>query len=446
MYATTVSYKDIRGYESMLKSVSYGDKKQMEMALSYYSAAAENSKTFFKYMNKSAVELTDECGDDSPYIRAYMGKQAKIALRAFHYSLERLIAILNDSNERQHQLEIKRLLGRFEQLSKKLDVLMRTGEIVYWLDQPDGGHDINPEETRVVAIPKDLDKQLFKDLWCKPFPKVLTSGTIAVGENFSFIKGHLGLDEVYDTGIYEATKESPFDYASKGLLYISENVPRPVVHGEDDIDDVLDFKDRQYITALSKEIKNLICASHGHTAVLFTSYRSMELVMLELCDKKMPYPMYKLSRGNITAIDAFKNSENGVLFAAGAFWEGIDLPGDILSSLIIVKLPFSAPDPISEYERTLYASESEFKDKYVFSDMIIKLKQGIGRLLRTETDTGVVSILDARMRHGGAYRDKVLNMLPDYPVTDRIEDVETFLKSQKQSEYYLDKKVIECPA
>lgn len=147
--------------------------------------------------------------------------------------------------------------------------------------------------------------------------------------------------------------------------------------------------------------------------------------------------MFKMGKKSIYPIDSFRQSRNGVLFASGNCWEGIDIPGDILSPLIIVKLPFVVPDPISEYEQTLYESVDEYKEQVVLPEMIIRLKQGVGRLIRSETDTGDITILDSRVKEGGNYRGKVLRALSDFSVADSIFDVERFLKIKKKYEYFI---------
>jgi ATP-dependent DNA helicase DinG len=105
--------------------------------------------------------------------------------------------------------------------------------------------------------------------------------------------------------------------------------------------------------------------------------------------------------------------------------------------LIIVKLPFAVPDPISKYEQTLYSSMNEYKARVVVPEMLIKLKQGFGRLIRTVTDSGVVAILDCRVNGFGAYRKRVLDALPDCRVTAKIADVVRFFKQKKPSEYFI---------
>lgn len=223
----------------------------------------------------------------------------------------------------------------------------------------------------------------------------------------------------------ETTKPSPFNHRDNTLLYISESVPFP------------DIQNKEYIAAIAGEVERLITASYGHAAVLFTSYKAMDMVHELLNSKGLPLPLLRLDRGGAAAIDHFRGNENGVLFASGALWEGIDLPGDILSMLIIVKLPFAVPDPISEYERTLYPSMEAYKECVVVPGMVIKLKQGFGRLIRSEADTGVVALLDFRVRMGGSYRDVVLDALPDCRTTSDMAAVEQFIRDKKEPGYFV---------
>jgi ATP-dependent DNA helicase DinG len=145
----------------------------------------------------------------------------------------------------------------------------------------------------------------------------------------------------------------------------------------------------------------------------------------------------RLERKSSDAIDKFKQSKNGVLFASGALWEGIDIPGDSLSMLIIVKLPFQIPDPISEYEQTMYKSLLDYKNRVIVPEMLIKLKQGFGRLLRTETDTGCVAILDSRVNRFGVYRRRTIDSLPKCRITSCIAVIKKFFKAVKSAAYFL---------
>jgi ATP-dependent DNA helicase DinG len=153
-----------------------------------------------------------------------------------------------------------------------------------------------------------------------------------------------------------------------------------------------------------------------------------------LSGRGLPFPLFRLERGGISAIERLKKSGDGVLLASGALWEGIDIPGDTLSMLIIVKLPFAVPDPIGDYERSLCMDI--YKARCLIPDMQIRLKQGDGRLIRTEADTGAVAILDIRASERGAYRRWVLEALPERRVTSSITEVKKFIEEKKAPAYF----------
>ena len=146
------------------------------------------------------------------------------------------------------------------------------------------------------------------------------------------------------------------------------------------------------------------------------------------------YPHLRMGKGRLDAIDAFRKSGNGVLCASDSAGEGIDLAGDILSSLIVVRLPFPAPDPVLEYEKTLYPDFYGYLNKVIVPGMLIKLRQWIGRGIRRETDTCVFSILDSRASR--RYRNDILAALPDMPVTHQISDVSRFIADKKTGAYF----------
>jgi ATP-dependent DNA helicase DinG len=369
--------------------------------------------------------------DDANYIRTNIGKYAHTLLRGINYTLGRLMIFLQEHTEKSDgQAELRRVINKLKAFAKKIGRFQQPAELIYWLETP-SRYQAGLSDIKLTAIPKDLDKRIYNDFWSKSIPKILTSGTLAVGGDFSFAKNNLGLNSVIPYRLAEITKPSPFNYKEHCLMYISENVPFPTLSDNLDADDL-----KSYIKSIADEITRLTIASSGHTAVLFTSYKIMGAVFSLLHHKTLPYPLFKLNKSDPSELTHYRESRNGVLFAAGSFWEGIDIPGDILSSLIIVKLPFAAPDPINEYERSLCATEEEYNDKYIFSDMIIKLKQGVGRLIRSESDTGVISILDYRMRIGGKYRQKVFDALPEYQVTSKIDDIKNFLRLKKPGEFF----------
>ena len=176
--------------------------------------------------------------------------------------------------------------------------------------------------------------------------------------------------------------------------------------------------------------------THGHTLVLFTSYSLMGAVYNQL-KKQLSFPLMVVWRHTQDIIHQFKQAQNAVLFAAGSCWEGVDFPGDMVSSLIIVRLPFPVPDPISEAEREQYPTLQDYIREVIIPDMQVKLRQGFGRAIRTETDTCVVSILDHRAAPEERYHRAVLETLPPLHIARKIEDVEDFILTKKSPDYFM---------
>ena len=320
----------------------------------------------------------------------------------------------------RHRERSLQSLWALKNLKACADALKGHSDLVCWLEIS------NTDEKAVTlhTIPKDLDRRLYQDIWSGGIPFILTSGTLSAGGDFTRAKQSLGISRMSPTLIAETSQPSPFDYINNTMLYISNAVPFP------------NQQDKQYILAVADEVERLILAGHGHAAVLFTSYNVMGQVFAILSERILPFPMFRMGRRDTTALEQFKQSGNGVLFASGSLWEGIDIPGDALSMLIIVKLPFSAPDPIGDYERTLYADMDEYKNQVLVPDMLVKLKQGFGRLIRTESDTGVCAILDSRARMGAPYHDRVLSALPFCRVTSDLEVIRQFVFDKKGPAYF----------
>ena len=254
-------------------------------------------------------------------------------------------------------------------------------------------------------------------LWNTREPAILTSGTLAAAGDFSHTEQLLGLAAYRPLRHFRA--DSPFDYKKKCLLYFPPRARTRV--------------DNRH---MAEEIIRLVDSCHGHALVLFTSYRQMAEVRA-LTDGQWPYQTYQAWRNGGKIIQQFKQSGNGVLFAAGSCWEGIDFPGDMVSLLIIAKLPFPIPDPVSDYERKQYPNLRDYINAEIIPEMQKKLRQGFGRAIRTEQDSCVVAVLDERAGIGGKYYEAVLAALPTCPTTEKIEDVQQFMREQKRPDYFL---------
>ena len=255
-------------------------------------------------------------------------------------------------------------------------------------------------------------------LWNTREPTILTSGTLTAAGDFDHTEQLLGLAAYAPLRHFRA--ESPFNYRKKCLLYIPARRAAAV-------------PENQY---LADQIVRLTVACHGHALVLFTSYRQMRNVY-DALGGRLTFPVFQAGRGQNRSIQQFKQSGNGVLFAAGSCWEGIDFPGDMVSLLIIAKLPFPIPDPVSNYERQQYPNLRDYINAEIIPEMQKKLRQGFGRAIRTEQDSCVVAIPDERAGIGGKYHDAALAALPTCPTTEKIEDVQQFIREQKHPDYFL---------
>ena len=309
-----------------------------------------------------------------------------------------------------------------QELADKLTVFLNSDNYICWMEKRENSR------LALCAVPMELEQILFRDIWSRMIPVIVTSGTMSVRGDFRHFNKMTGLSFAASSRIMETSKPSPFDFQSNGLLYIPERMPFP------------NIRDDRYIQAVMAEILQIVSATHGHTLILFTSYWLMEKVFYGLKEQLSDYPLFLMGRGRLDVINRFRRSGNGVLFASDSAGEGIDLAGDILSSLIVVKLPFPVPDPVMEYQRNQYEDFDLYRRDIIIPEMLIKLRQWFGRGIRREKDTAVFSILDSRASLRGRYRTEILNTLPTMPVTDRLMDVADFIIRKKADSYFMDKE------
>lgn len=274
----------------------------------------------------------------------------------------------------------------------------------------------------LCAASREMPEQLRRALWLKGIPAILTSGTLMAGGSFDRTRQLMGLSA--NKRLDDFIAVSPFNYRENCLLYIPDGLPRAQMGSEKEA------------KCLAEQICRLVEATHGHTLVLFTSYSLMGAVYNQVKDR-LSFPLMEVWRHSQEVIHQFKQAQNAVLFAAGSCWEGVDFPGHMVSSLIIVRLPFPVPDPLSEAEREQYPTLQDYIRAVIIPDMQVKLRQGFGRAIRTETDTCVVSILDYRAAPGERYHRAVLETLPPLRIARKIEDVEAFIRAKKGPDYFM---------
>lgn len=266
-------------------------------------------------------------------------------------------------------------------------------------------------------VKKDIAHEATRLLGSKNYGKVFTSATMTVSNgNYNYFYNNLGLNNInYIPIVREYPQKSPYNYDKNALLYLTDDVISPK------------SKDHElYLETLASKVEELIDITEGRSLVLFTSKRDMRSVYEKVTAKNHGFDIM-LQTNNISADtlkEKFKADETSVLFATGAFFEGIDIKGESLENVIIAKLPFPVVNPIMEDKASHFSNG--FKEVY-FPEMIIKLKQGAGRLIRCSTDKGIVSILDSRYKE---YENYILESLPFTNVTKSIDDVREFANKE----------------
>ncbi len=265
------------------------------------------------------------------------------------------------------------------------------------------------------ASPVDVGDMLQSRLYEKVPAIVFTSATLSSGGNCDYFKSRLGLDD--EPQPTEIILDSPFDYARQTMLYIPRSIPEPNAPG--------------FTDALGPVLEDILTRTRGRAFVLFTSHRNMEAVYGQM-QGRVPFPLLiQGSKPKTRILEEFRDTTGSVLFATSSFWEGVDVQGEALSCVIVDRLPFSPPDdPIVAARAEKLRKEG--KDPFYTFQVpmaVLALKQGLGRLIRTRSDRGILCILDLRIltkRYGQIFR----RSLYESPLCRNIRDIEEFFGSE----------------
>jgi len=304
-------------------------------------------------------------------------------------------------------VEAESIARRAKQARADLAFITRQDDpnYVYWLERRGRGMFLQ-------ASPVDVSALLNEKLFDKTNTCILTSATLATKDGFNFIRDRLGLPSARTMTLMAP---SSFDHETQAIVYLPKTMPDP--------------RSPDYPSAAAREITEILRTTDGRAFVLCTSNASMS-ALYHLVSSRVGYPCFvqgTMSKAGL--IERFRSTPNAVLFATQSFWQGVDVRGEQLSCVIIDKLPFAVPtDP-------LVAARARFIDErggasffeYSVPQAIITLKQGIGRLIRSRSDRGVIAILDPRLRTKGYGRD-FLASLPRMRITSELDDVREILE------------------
>ena len=271
---------------------------------------------------------------------------------------------------------------------------------VYWFERRPTGVFLHVNPINMAPI---LEEHLFS----RTDTAIFTSATLTTNNNFEYFKARLGIPEPK-----EIITSSEFDYAEQAVLYIPQ-IPEP--------------RSRDYLSHALGEIREILAMTEGNAFLLFTSFAQMNRVY-ETLDQESPFPL--LRQGDLPKnrlLEVFRETPHAVLCATSSFWQGVDVQGDALRAVIIDKLPFLVPtEPLVAARINWLEKEGENSFlRYSVPEAIITLKQGLGRLIRSRQDRGILAVLDSRL-HTRGYGQLFLESLPNCPVTDNIEELRHF--------------------
>jgi DNA polymerase-3 subunit epsilon/ATP-dependent DNA helicase DinG len=304
--------------------------------------------------------------------------------------LSEVIDVLSEEDEELYG-RFTNLYGRFSAFNDNLNALVfePISDQIYWVESRSNGGRL-----AFNAAPLHIGPLMQRYLWHEKMSMILTSATLTTAGEFDYLR-----ERLYAEDAYELALGSPFDYENATLLYIANDIPEPNDRGG-------------HQRSVERGLINLCKATGGRTLVLFTSYDQLRRTSRAITPAlaKQDILVYEQGGGASphSLLDSFRSAEKAVLLGTRSFWEGVDVPGEALSVLVIVKLPFDVPsDPI-------VASRAEtFEDpfyQYALPEAILRFRQGFGRLIRTQYDRGVVAIFDKRVlskRYGRSFLDSL---------------------------------------
>ena len=364
-----------------------------------------------QWFNDSQAAL-DELGDEpvlkgelTAGFRLVLDAWAKPELSLLLESWQPMADLAESRSERNE--ELFKLAGRATLIAENIEALIT----------PPPGHvgwtEGAGEYKRHILAPVETGPVLDTHLWQRPASFTLLSATLRISGSFKYIHGRLGLNEAR-----ESFHGTPFDYKSQAMLYLPRHLPAPGT--------------KDYTNRIVAEIESLLTASGGRGFVLFTTHQLLKTVA-PLLAERLPWPVLEQGKSgsNDAILSQFREDTHSILCGTRSFWEGVDVPGEALSIVIIDKLPFAPPDsPLlkARIKSCEEAGGNGFRDIQL-PEAIAVLRQGMGRLIRMSSDRGIMALLDSRI-YSRSYGREVVHNLPPAPVSRYLGDIEQFFGAE----------------
>jgi ATP-dependent DNA helicase DinG len=360
----------------------------------------ERSRTFFEGFPEREGRFPFEPPERAGFLERH--RDAYEGLTSAVKRFETEIAALSAKPE-----ELLGIARRAADIRRELVLLLESQErnYVYWFERRGKG-------VFLAATPIDVSEILRERLFEQFDTVILTSATMAVGGRFEFLRQRLGLQAAK-----ERVLPPEFDFQNQAILYVPKALP--------------DVRNPAFSARAAEEIARLLEISQGRAFCLFTSYAQMRDIYERVAAiVKFPLLLQGTAPRSIL-LERFRSTPHAVLFATSSFWQGVDVPGEQLSCVIIDKLPFAVPsDPIvAARVRALQEDGRNAFAEYQVPEAVLALKQGFGRLIRAKTDRGILSILDnriQRMQYGKIFFES----LPEYATTQDLTEVARFMQNR----------------